>query len=42
MATVRYFINRTLQTVLLLWGILTFLFLLFRAMPGDPGTLMLN
>ncbi|WP_152041713.1 ABC transporter permease [Salinigranum salinum] len=42
MSTVRYFVNRTLQTVLLLWGILTFLFLLFRAMPGDPGTLMLN
>ena len=42
MSTARYFVNRTLQTVLLLWGILTFLFLLFRAMPGDPGTLMLN
>lgn len=42
MSTARYFINRTLQTVLLLWGVLTFLFLLFRAMPGDPGTLMLN
>jgi len=42
MVNKQYFIRRTLHTIVLIWGILTFLFLLFRSMPGDPGTLMLQ
>jgi peptide/nickel transport system permease protein len=42
MANKQYFVRRTLQTIVLIWAILTFLFVLFRSMPGDPGTLMLQ
>jgi peptide/nickel transport system permease protein len=35
MSRVRYFVKRTLLTVVLLWFVLTFLFALFRSMPGS-------
>lgn len=36
----RYFAVRTVQTIVMLWLVLTALFLLFRAMPGDFTTQM--
>ncbi len=36
----RYFAIRTLQTVFILWVVLSFLFILFRLMPGDFTTMM--
>lgn len=41
MSRQRYFLTRTLQTVFLLWLVITFLFVLFRSLPGDPATLFL-
>lgn len=41
MSRVRYFISRVIQTLLLLFLILTFLFFLFRLMPGDYSDVML-
>lgn len=41
MSRARYFIKRTLQTIVLLWLALTLLFLLFRLMPGDYGDILL-
>jgi peptide/nickel transport system permease protein len=38
---VRYVLTRTVQTVFLLWLVLTFLFLLFRLMPGSFADRML-
>lgn len=35
MSKVRYFVFRTVQTVILLWLVVTFLFFLFRLMPGS-------
>lgn len=40
MSRTRYFVNRTLYTVVLLWAILTFLFFLFRLMPGSASSLL--
>ena len=37
----RYFVYRSIQTVFLLWMIITFLFFFFRLMPGDFIDLML-
>jgi len=37
----RYFVKRSLQTVLLMWLVLTGLFFLFRLMPGDFVDLMM-
>lgn len=37
----RYFLKRTFQTVFMIWIILTFLFLLFRLMPGEFTDVML-
>lgn len=41
MSRVSYLIQRTVQTVLVLWLLLTFLFILFRSIPGDPTTVFL-
>lgn len=41
MSRTKYFLTRIVQTVFLLWLVLTFLFLLFRLLPGDPATLFL-
>lgn len=41
MSRVRYIALRTLQTVFLLWFVLTFLFFFFRLMPGDFTNRML-
>lgn len=38
----RYFIKRTIQTVVLIWIALTVLFVLFRLMPGDYTTIMIG
>jgi peptide/nickel transport system permease protein len=40
MSTLRYLVKRTVLTVVLLWLALTFLFLLFRLMPGDFGDII--
>lgn len=40
MGKVRYYAIRSLQTVFLLWFVITFLFLLFRLVPGDFTTIM--
>jgi peptide/nickel transport system permease protein len=40
MSRARYFVVRTLQTVVMLWLILTFLFFFFRLMPGDFTDIM--
>lgn len=40
MKMLRYIAVRAVQTVFLLWVIVTFLFFLFRAMPGDMATIM--
>lgn len=37
----RYFAFRTLQTILLIWLAMTFLFILFRSMPGSFADLMI-
>lgn len=37
----RYMIVRTLQTIFLLWGVLTFLFFFFRLMPGSIADIFL-
>jgi peptide/nickel transport system permease protein len=41
MSRLRYFLLRTLQTIFTLWIVLTFLYFLFRLMPGDPTDIML-
>jgi peptide/nickel transport system permease protein len=41
MSRQKYFAMRVVQTVFLLWLVLTFLFVLFRMLPGDPATLFL-
>ncbi|PSP90787.1 peptide ABC transporter permease [Halobacteriales archaeon QS_4_66_20] len=41
MTRLRYFASRTVQTVVMLWAILTFLFFFFRLMPGDFADIML-
>jgi peptide/nickel transport system permease protein len=37
----RYFIVRTIQSLFTIWFIITFLFFVFKLMPGDFATLML-
>jgi peptide/nickel transport system permease protein len=41
MSKSRYFLYRTLQTVFLVWLVLTFLFFLFRLMPGSYTDIMI-
>ena len=41
MISIRYVVSRLLQTVIMLWAILTFLFFFFRFMPGDFADIML-
>jgi peptide/nickel transport system permease protein len=41
MGRIRYFATRTLQTIVLLWAVLTFLFFFFRLMPGNFSDIML-
>ncbi|MWV38469.1 ABC transporter permease [Natrialba sp. INN-245] len=41
MSKVRFFLKRITQTVFLLWLVLTFLFFLFRLMPGDVSDILL-
>lgn len=41
MSRYRYFLSRTVQTVVLIWLVLTFLFFLFRLMPGDYTDIMI-
>ena len=41
MSRSRYFVIRTLQTVFMMWALLTFLFFLFRAMPGSFVDIMM-
>lgn len=41
MSQLRYFVKRTVQTVVLLFLVLTFLFFMFRLLPGDYTDLML-
>lgn len=41
MSRQKYFFTRIAQTIFLLWLVLTFLFVLFRLLPGDPATLFL-
>lgn len=40
MSRVRYFAVRTVYTIVVLWIVISFLFVLFRLMPGDPTVLM--
>lgn len=37
-----YLLKRVLMSVVVLWVLLTFLFFLLKAMPGDMATLLLN
>ena len=37
-----FFIRRLLQTILLLWVVLTLMFFLFRMMPGDPVSMLVS
>jgi len=41
MSSARYFLFRTVQTVFLLWFVLSFIFILFRLMPGSYADIML-
>jgi peptide/nickel transport system permease protein len=41
MSKVKYFVFRTVQSVFLLWVVLTFLFFFFRLMPGSYSDIML-
>lgn len=41
MSSSRYILSRVLQTVVLLWIVLTGLFVMFRLMPGDYATVVL-
>jgi peptide/nickel transport system permease protein len=41
MTRLRYFVSRTVQTFVMLWAILTFLFFFFRLMPGNFADIML-
>lgn len=40
--SIRYVGKRLVQTIFLLWLVLTFLFFLFRLMPGDVTTMMMH
>jgi peptide/nickel transport system permease protein len=40
MGSRRYLLSKTLQAVVTLWFVLTFNFLLFRVLPGDPVALL--
>ena len=40
--TGRFFLRRILQAIPVLWGVLTLLFLLLHAMPGDPSNYFFN
>lgn len=42
MSKAKYLVYRTIQTVFLLWFVLTFLFFLFRAMPGSYLDVMMT
>lgn len=37
-----FFIRRLVQTVLVLWAVLTLMFFLFRLMPGDPVSMLVS
>lgn len=42
MSRLRFFAIRTVQTIIMLWLVITFLFFLFRLMPGDFTDIMLQ
>lgn len=42
MSRLRFFAMRTVQTIFMLWIVITFLFFLFRLMPGDFTDIMLH